>query len=162
MELSFSLVRNAVVLWPRSTGVLFGALSAGGALMAREQYGLSNVETLLAGLGWVFGLTGYKAMMIFMLYPALFRAPFPGSFFRVMFVVMGFFVGAGLIAASFVDISGEPYSYLFIPFVAFSYVVFSLVVGSFLRLNYMMHRNRRVPWRRLDEADPTLPGKPDL
>lgn len=158
MESSFNLVRNAVVLWPRSTGVVIVALSAGNALVEREQYGLSDAATLLAGTAWLLGLVGYKALMVFMLYPVLFRAPFSGSFIRVMFVAMGFFLGAGLIAATFLDISGKPYSYLFFPFVAFSYVFSSLLVGSFLRLNYMMHRNKRVPWRRLDEDSPAAPG----
>lgn len=115
---------------------------------------------LLAGLAWLLGLVAYKAIMVFMLYPVLFRAPFRGSFVRVAFVVMVLlFSVVGIFALLGVEISTLPLHFL-LPFVAFSYVVSSLMLGVFLRVNYQMHRDRWVPWRRLDEESPTPPTQP--
>lgn len=147
-------MRDALVAWPRATAIVFVVSCASGALSAREAYALSDVGTLLAGVGWLIGLIAYKALFVFMLYPVLFRAPFPGSFFGVAFVVTVLLSAILGVLALLGTLSTPLPPRTLIPFLVISFVVSWLMLGVFLRINYWMHRDRWVPWRRLDALRP--------
>lgn len=151
MGFNLRLVLGVLDAWPRATAILFSLLSAGGAFMARDLYGLSHLETALAGVAYLLCLSWLKIVVTLLMYPVLYRGSFEGSFLAVALIANAFLAVGVAILAALASVHERPVPAVMVTVGAFGYLVLSFVLGGGLRVAYWMQRDSWVPWRKLDE-----------
>lgn len=141
--------------WPVVTVMVFAVVGVPPAIVAGALQNLTILQfstlllSMLLYIGWI------KVMFALMVYPLLYVSPFPGSFLRASFIAQVLSVAGiacQMAAAPPQEFSDVP-TIGVVALLASLYIFSSLFFGTFLFLSYKFQRQRKMPWRRLDECN---------
>lgn len=109
----------------------------------RSDFNLTPEETAICLAGYLIGLLGLKAQSLLMFYPIWHRTRYPGSHLVSSFIALvptfGFYSSAMYALTAQL---AEAKWYILVPFLIFSYVLFSLLFGGFLYVSEKMQSHR--------------------